>query len=215
MRKHFGVICGLVLFCSCAFSAEDPEKSKYELSNFVKAMMGDKVTGTPQYLSLKKYARNLDLVSREDAITGPNYFPGDYTEFGKIYRGEMPLNVNGKRFLAENMQDRYSWVVYIAGSNAQPEVLFIKGEQVASNGGPSYFVKAGITWQPIACDVIDSQNFQGYYFASAPGKFPVVLQIGKSSGSGGVWYTYGLFWRGPAAKDLPKKAIVGECAIRD
>lgn len=215
MPKTLGVIfCGLLTAGFCSYAADDAELAKYELANVVKGLMSDKTAESPSYLFFKKYVRNMVSVSADQA-SGPYSFPGNVRDYGKVYRGEMPLNVNGKRFLAENMADKYSWVVYVAGSNAQPNVLHLKGDPVINSGGQSYFIKAGIQLQPIACDVIDSQNYEGYYFASTPGKSPIVLQINKSTGSGGVWYSYGIFWNGFPVKDLPQTAAIGACSIKD
>lgn len=208
------IFCGLLTACSCSYATDDAEQVKYELANVVKGLMSDKTARSPDYLFFKKYVRNMTLVSAKQA-PGPDSFPGNVKDYGKVYRGEMPLNVNGKRFLAENMVDKYSWVVYVAGSNVQPDVLYVKGDPVISSGGQSYFIKAGVQLQPIACNVIDSQNYEGYYFASTPRKSPIVLQISKSTGSGGVRYSYGVFLNGFPVKDLPQTTDIGECGIKD
>lgn len=220
MKAYNLLIAVVSLLPTCAFSDSVPlnsEKSKFELANVVRGLLVDKGSSGTQYLDLKKLVRNLHYFTNdENAKAGSTFFPGDYNRYGKIYRGEIALFVNGKRFLGENMEDQYSWIVYVAGPNAAPSTLYITSDKtVAASGGPSYFRKAGLTLQPIACSSVSGGNYDGYFIVSAPGKRSAILQIRESSGSGGSWYSYGLFWDGLLTNDLPKDMEVGDCAIND
>jgi hypothetical protein len=205
MKSTFALLAGLAL--SLHVSAA-------ELSSTIKNLLLNKDSGAQDFMVLKKHAKNIKFMSGSEAMQGDRSYPG--ANYSKIYRGEMQLEVGGKPFMLPTMEDaRQNWTVYIAGPNANADVLFIRGDQVASPGGASYFRGAGLTLLPLACKVIDPNNYEAFYTVQVAGKHPAVLQISKSTGSAGVWYSYGLYWIGPPVKDLPQDVLVGECAVKD
>lgn len=215
----FRVLLAILLAVSMpAIGADEADASKLELATVIKIMMPAKNGPGFGYLDAKKFARNFRQLSQREAVANSEYFPGEFPRYGQVLRGEMELYVGGTRFLVENMQDQYTWPVFIAGPRAAPTSLFIRGDRpVGSNGGPNYFRKNGVELVPVVCNKLDgsNNNYESVFIASAPGKQTIVLQINKSTGSGGTWYNYGVHWGGLLARDLPKDASIGECDIKD
>lgn len=188
-----------------------------ELSAFVKGVMVGKESAGLDYLSAKKLLGSLKFYGpAEDKASGDRYFPGTLRDYSKVYSGSVDIDVNGRRYMAETMDnERQNWTGYVAGPNASASTIYLRGDQVTSPAGIGYFRKAGFSVTPIACEILDGGNNTGFYLVETAGKRPAILEIAKSTGSGGVWVRYGIHLGGLKAKDLPAESEIGVCAIKD
>lgn len=196
------------------------ESPKFELATVVRNLMYDKTAKggfRGDYLYFKSLLTNLhSLTDRERLTPSWESFPDRPGDYGKIFAGKMPLLVRGRQLLAENMEDQYLWTVYVAGPNAGVSNMFIRSDMtVVQPAGQTYFTESGLTLDLITCDKHDSQNYSAYYRVSAPTKHALVLGISKSTGSGGIWYSYEIAWDGIKTDRLGKDAVIGLCNIDD
>jgi len=196
------------------YSAAKPlpeEKIKYELSSVIQEL-----AKYESYLQFKSIVKGIRVASSKEQE--PSFsFPSIYLGYSKIYIGEMPIYVNGKRFLAENMSDQYSWTVYVAGSQAGASNVYISSRESVRHdllGGASYFNKAGLTLEPLICNSSDTNtNYNAYYKIHGTN---IILNISKSTGSSGVWYSYGISRLGIKVADLDEDSVIGSsCGITD
>jgi len=186
------------------------EKIKYELSSVIQEL-----AKYESYLQFKSIVKGIRVASQKEQE--PPSFPGNYLKYSKIYIGEIPIYVNGKRFLAENMSDQYSWTVYVAGSQVDAYDVYILSRESVRNdllGGASYFNKAGLKLEPLICNSSDTNtNYNAYYKIHGTN---IVLNISKSTGSNGVWYSYGISWAGIKVADIDEDSVIGSsCGITD
>jgi hypothetical protein len=205
-----------------ALSENDP--TKYELSTVVKSLMVSTSTKTGfqgDYLYFKSLLSGIRLLSTKEINTpSPGSFPGNADDYLHIYEGKLPLFIKGQRFLAENMEDKYLWSAHFAGPQAYVSSVYIRSEKPVVpriGAGASYFSAAGLKLDALSCEKLggSNTNYSAYYRVSAPSKYPIVLGISKSTGSGGVWYSYEIAWYGVKAASLGKEAVLGMCDIVD
>jgi hypothetical protein len=148
----------------------------------------------------------------------PESFPGKASNFFYIYEARIPLYARGRRLLAENMNDEYQWKVFVAGPRAMPTHVYIRSQwPVAQPAGAAYFTSQGLTLDPIVCESFGGSdaNYNAIYKVSATGKHPMLLRISKSTGSGGIRYSYEITWFSISAASLSREAEVGLCQVTD
>lgn len=197
------------------------ENARYDLAGLVKRLMLDRDPKgfRGDYIALKSVIGPLQQVTEADLRKpDPEYFPGNASNFFYIYETRIPLYARGRRLLAENMSDQYQWKVFVAGPRAMPTNIYIRSQwPVAHPAGASYFTSHGLTLDPIVCEKLGGSeaNYNAVYKVRAPGKHPLLLTISKSTGSGGVRYSYEVTWFSISAASLPREAEVGLCQVSD
>lgn len=212
----------LATAASVAQGAAPPSQiERYELASVVKSLMIDREkTGfRGDYLSFKSMFSPLrEVEGATRRVAGPESFPGKEADFFYIYEARIPLYVRKERLLAENMKDEYLWRVFVAGPRAAPSNVYIMSQwPVGQPAGATYFNAQGLKLDVVSCEKLggSSTNYNAYYKVSAPGKFPLLLGISKSTGSGGVWYSYEITWYGIKASSLGNEAEIGLCQVND
>lgn len=212
MRKFLLLGC-LLNIPIYAPAAELPAQ---DLAAMTKALILAGSKGYIEFLKFRPYLANTAYVSvAEAAAPNDKRFPGPPLKYPKIYRGTINLHANGKRLLADSLDGPGAWTAYVAGPNPGATAMYLLGDQVAVDAGPSYFRKAGVVLQPVVCDRIDAGNYDATYFASVSGSRPAVMQISKSTGSAGVWYSYALFWSDFQIGALKPDLTLGDCNVID
>lgn len=229
LRSSFLVLLLSLLISTGAQSqstgnATTQDVGRFELSSIVKGLMIDK-SGRDgfrgDYLYFKSLLTEIHLLSDQELRkASPESFSGNPADYLYIYEGKMPLFVKGRRFLAENMEDKYLWSVHVAGPKAFVSSVYIRSEKPVArdaSGGAAYFTGSGLKLDPLSCESPGktNNNYTALYKVSAPNKHPVLLSISKSTGSAGVWYSYELAWSGIKTSKLGPETIVGECEIVD
>ena len=197
---------------------------RFELSSVVKSLMIDRAGRDGfhgDYLYFKSLLSGLHLLTEQELRKpSPESFAGNPDEYLYVYEGKMPLYVKGQRFLAENMEDRYLWSVHVAGPKAFVSSVFIRSEKPVArqaSGGANYFANSGLKLDPLTCESPGqtSANYTAFYRVSAPNKNSLILGISKSTGSGGVWYSYEIAWYGIKPSKLGPEVTIGLCQIAD
>lgn len=204
----------------------------YELAELIAYVMVDHPAGwagatnglvSRDYNEFKEYVREIKFVGMAD---GPRLQPSTATLRGfKAYTGTTGLMIRGQRAIVENVEDDYKWRVFFGGPEVAATSIELSADktvviQEGKGNGAAYFREAGFTLIPIACDAMGYGNNNAVYAASFPGKFPALLSISASTGSGGQSMSYALFLSGMSWRDTPGfgqkdsgLAEMGDCRI--
>jgi len=205
----------------------------YELSELVKFMMvdshnDDRLSDGRDYNDFKEIARDIRRVEKGDRFPGEFY--GKVSRGDNLFRGTTKILVDGKRLLAENIEDDYDWGVYVSGPKIEANVVSISSSRpvrVGVDAGANYFRKARFRLIPLICysqsSLENTSNYEALYLILYPGKAPAFFSISTSTGSGGHWVSYVLHY-GPVAwydvalghdsPDRYRAPLFGECRVK-
>lgn len=176
------------------------------------------------WVAFKKFVRESRLLpSGERLVTRDGVPTGTLDRYSKTYLGWTVLTVRRAPLVPETLTGTGRYNVYMSGSNATPDAVFLGSEEPtdpSGSAGARYFADAGLRVTPAACesfgDAASSTNYDAYYWVGAPGRRDrVLLRISKSTGSGGVWYGYELHWDGRKVLERTPDLQLGDCGIDD
>jgi hypothetical protein len=194
---HIVLLLGSYLAVAQAVAATSDEIRRYDVAAVIRRLL-PAPNAPVGYLDFKRWVSK--IVEVDGNTLGEPYRTNSYT-----YRGEIPLYAGGRRILSENMRDQYQWTITFSGARAGPGLVRIHSDASTNDAtmpGATYLRRAGLTLRPQACEEMGSGNYSRYYLIAAPGKAPALLQISKSTGSGGVWWSYEVYYRW-FEEDLP------------
>jgi len=209
----------LALCCSAALSAPPSNIKNIELTDLLKQLMVSTgaVSSKDSYLEMKGIFGKLQKAEPSDlAPSGYETFPKNSNDYFYIYHGRINLLAKGKPIATDRMEEDASWKVWVAGPKAMVTNVWLRSDNASNTkAGPKYLKSKGLILEPISCSQVSGGNYTALFKASAPGKRPILLEIGASSGSGGTWYAYQAAWFSMKASELPQDAAIGLCEVDD
>ena len=113
------------------------------------------------------------------------------------YKGTAALVVSGKKIQPENITDQYLTDVHIFGPEVGAAGISLSTKLSPSiEVGPDYLRKGGLNPIPLSCfsEGRTPTNANALYLVQAPSKAPVYLTYSISTGSGGKWFTYTIWF---------------------
>ncbi len=125
------------------------------------------------------------------------------------YEGQVVLGIDGKRLVAENIQDDYAWRVSIPGPRTGATAIEFESQRAIQldpdSVGPSYLRRKGFDVVTLGCSSSGDtpDNAEGLYLVRAPGKAPTLLTWAVSTGSAGVFVRYRLHFGALDPGDVP------------
>ncbi|MYM92660.1 hypothetical protein [Duganella vulcania] len=152
------------------------------------------------------------LWAMPDAKPGESSLPDiqDYNRFKGIvanikvsktnlggYEGQILIAADGKRAIAENIEDDYKWRVFITGPQVgASDIEFESGRAIVGDIGPGYLRKHKFDVLALSCfsEGGTSSNASVLYLVRYPGKAQSLLTYSVSTGSGGVFISYQLHY---------------------
>lgn len=182
-------------------SSEAPkprEGGGYELAEVLAWAMPAAEAGGITLPSLQDYNRFKGVVSNITRATGV----GQYV--GKL----VPL-ADGKRVVAENIQDDYAWAVDIDGPQVgASSVTFRSFDGITAvdvEVGPAYLRKHGFDLVALICFSSGgtANNATGMYLARYAGRTPTLMTFAVSTGSRGVSNGWTVHYGSVDWKDVP------------
>ncbi|WP_162925892.1 hypothetical protein [Isoalcanivorax indicus] len=133
------------------------------------------------------------------------------TAQGAEYEGTILLLADGERTVAENIQDEYSWEVFIRGPRIGASSIEFQSARSVSPSldlGPRYLRRHGLDLTALSCFSAgnSSANAEALYLVRADRMNPALLLISISTGSAGTSYSYKLHFTGIEWGDIPGAA---------
>lgn len=185
---------------SGANATEQPPVAKdglYELADVLRWIMPRQTQQVAEFAGLQDYNRFKGPIT--DIQSGAPHFQ---------YRGRIRLAIDGKRGIAENIEDDYAWQVTLDGANAGATDIALSSFKAVAPGTPEvaeYLRRHRFDVLLLSCfsDAATPTNAEAMYLLRAEGRAPVLFTLGVSTGSGGVFLTYKVSFGPVAWGDVP------------
>ena len=176
-----------------------PREGGYELAEVLAWAMPAAAAGATSALpSLQDYNRFKGVVSNITRAEG-----------GAQYIGKVVPLADGKRIVPDNIEDDYSWRVWIDGPQAGADsIRFGAFEHASSDSlelGPAYLRRHGFDLVALTCFSSGGtpNNAEAMYLVRFPGKVPTLMNYLVSTGSRGVSHSWQVHYGYVDWKDVP------------
>lgn len=216
-RHLLAALCFALLTQSCS-QQTPPEKKSVERAPAPVRI--EPKNGLYELADVVAWAMPAEADSLNTALPAPqdyNRFKGVVTDIAASksklggYEGRVSIGVNGKRTIAENIEDDYQWKVFIFGPQVGATTFAIASwRSVSVEVGPSYLRSKNFDLVNLSCfsEGDTPNNAKALYLARYPGKLPTLITYSVSTGSGGKTVDYRIHFGGvqwdavPAATDI-------------